>query len=277
VSIGVRTMRTDDLPAADRILSEAFGGFSHVARIDALLRQRDARALVAECEGQIAGVVFGNDYVTSGYVSLMGVAEAFRRRGVASRLMDELVAWSDARGLADLRLDATAAGAAVYANYGFVEVAETLVLQRTEAAPGAPPLDVRVARAFDAPAIRALDARAFGADRTALLEQLLAERTMLIASGERGYAALNFAENAAVIGPWIAEDTAAAYALLEAGMSRLAAAADIRLFVPSTNAAALECAREAGFEPQRALRHMIRGRAELPGATLFGRANLGQG
>jgi GNAT superfamily N-acetyltransferase len=271
-------MRPDDLIAADRILRASFGDFSHAGRIDALLRQRGARSLLAECEGGPAGVAFGNDYVTCGYVSLMGVAPEFRRRGVASRLMAELIAWSEARAHAGLRLDATEAGAAVYRGIGFVDAGETVVLRRAAA-----PADVRAgsgvreARAPDGDAIRALDAGALGADRSALLEMLLAERTVLLASGGRGYAVLNAAENGAVVGPWIAADREAARELLAAAVARLRAAAEIKLFVPANNAVGLELAREAGFEAQRDLRHMIRGRAEAPRATLFGRANLGQG
>ncbi len=53
--------------------------------------------------------------------------------------------------------------------------------------------------------------------------------------------------------------------------------AELKLFVPSNDEAALALAREAGFAAQRTLRHRIRGAPSVPRAMLFGRINLGQG
>ncbi|MGP6159509.1 MAG: hypothetical protein ACLPYS_18710 [Vulcanimicrobiaceae bacterium] len=78
-------------------------------------------------------------------------------------------------------------------------------------------------------------------------------------------------------GPWVAGDAAAARALLAAGIARLMGRAELKLFVPSNDEAALALAREAGFAAQRTLRHRIRGAPSVPRAMLFGRINLGQG
>jgi hypothetical protein len=124
--------------------------------------------------------------------------------------------------------------------------------------------------------IARLDAAAFGADRSPVLEPLLATYGALVDADGRGYAVLNGNVAGTVVGPWIAFDVSAARDLLG---HALTAAGDgpATLFVPSANEAAASLAAAAGFVAGRALRHMIRGAGAMPSAAVFGRANLGQG
>ncbi|MDP9106785.1 MAG: hypothetical protein M3N49_12750, partial [Candidatus Eremiobacteraeota bacterium] len=135
---------------------------------------------------------------------------------------------------------------------------------------------VTVARPEDAATIAHLDAAAFGADRSPVLEPLLAAHGALVDADGRGYAVVQRNAASAVVGPWVALDEVVARDLLDAA---LAAAVDepVSLFVPSINVAAVSLATAAGFVARRSLRHMIRGAGALPSSTLFGRANLGQG
>ncbi|MDP9023897.1 MAG: GNAT family N-acetyltransferase, partial [Candidatus Eremiobacteraeota bacterium] len=236
-------------------------------------------SLVAEVDGRIAGAVFGNDFATSAYVSLMGVDPALHRRGVGTALMAELMAWCDERGFADVRLDATPAGAPLYERFGFVDAGETVVLERERFGAWSGNLGaalVRAARDGDLAAILALDRRVFGADRSAMLEPLLAQYPALIATDQRGYVVMQRSDVRAMVGPWVAPDAGTARALLAAALDGLGRV-PTKLFVPGGNAYALALAAKAGFVAQRALRHMIRGACSLPSAALFGRANLGQG
>jgi GNAT superfamily N-acetyltransferase len=274
-------MRADDVAGIEPVLRAAYAmPRSYRERIEAHLRQRAVLPLVAEYDGRLAGAVFGNDYATSAYVSLMGVDPAFHGLGIGTALMAELMAWCDRRGFRDVRLDATPAGAPLYERFGFADFGETVVYTREGVVAAAPSAAAAahgtVARSEDAATIARLDAAAFGADRTPVLEPLLAAHGALVDADGRGYAVVQRIAAGTVVGPWVALDTVAARDLLDAA---LAAAGDgpATLFVPSPNAAAVSLATGAGFAVRRTLRHMIRGVGAMPSPAVFGRANLGQG
>ena len=80
--------------------------------------------LVACCGGEPAGYM-GLDFVLDeGYVTNVCTAPAFRRRGVASALIDGVAARGRAQGLSFITLEARVSNAAarsLYAGKGFVE------------------------------------------------------------------------------------------------------------------------------------------------------------
>src|SRR6202011_8286 len=127
----VRRMRADDVAGIEPVLRAAYAmPRSYRERIEAHLRQRNVLPLIAECGGRPAGAVFGNDYATSAYVSLMGVDPALHGRGIGTALMTGLMAWCDERGFRDVRLDATPLGAPLYERFGFRDFGETIVYAR---------------------------------------------------------------------------------------------------------------------------------------------------
>lgn len=273
----VRRMRADDVAGIEPVLRAAYAmPRSYRERIEAHLRQRNVLPLIAECGGRPAGAVFGNDYATSAYVSLMGVDPALHGRGIGTALMTELMAWCDERGFRDVRLDATPLGAPLYERFGFRDFGETIVYARERVVAPASAARITVTPAVDAAAIVRIDAAAFGADRSTVLEPLLAAHGALVAPDESGYAVVQRTESGAIVGPWIAAERGVARELLDAALADLGEIAPA-LFVPSTNRAAVELASAAGFVARRTLRHMIRGAGGIPSPAVFGRANLGQG
>ncbi len=270
----VRAMREADVAAVDAVMRAAYGRpYDMTERLRASLRQRNGRSWVAELDGAIAGAVFGNDYGCSAYVALMGVDPRFQGRGIATRLMGELLAWADGRTFRDVRLDASPAGAPLYARLGFADVCETVVLTAADVRP-AEGAGVEVVPA-DLAAVAALDRAAFGADRTPVLEQLLDAAACAAVVPGRGYVLVRDEPSGTIVGPWVAADEATARGLLARGLR--GRAGPVRLFVPSVNPAALTIAAEAGFVRGDALRHMIRGVPAVPSPQLYGRVNLGQG
>jgi ribosomal protein S18 acetylase RimI-like enzyme len=285
--VRVRRMRADDVTALDAIMRAAYGlerPFGE--RMAAALHQRGALPLVAEHGGRVAGAVFGNDYATSAYVSLMGVDPAFQGRGIGYALMTALVAWCDERGFRDVRLDATPAGAPLYERFGFADFDVTVVFVRERVVERAPAAHVAAAhvaaahvaaaQADDAETIARIDAAAFGADRTPVLEPMLAAHRAFIAGDADGYVVVQRTASAVIVGPWIARDAGVARDLLDTALAN-AGEREPTLFVPRSNGAACELVAAAGFVPQRALRHMIRGAGRKPSPAVFGRASLGQG
>ncbi len=278
-------MREDDIAAVDAIMAAAYARPQDMTeRLRASLRQRDARSWVAEADGRVAGAVFGNDYGRSAYVASMGVEPSYQGQGIATRLMRELLAWSDARGFRDVRLDASEAGAPLYERFGFVDVCETLVLEaavvRLAAEDGAGAEDDADAenahsRLGHLAAILALDRAAFDADRTPVLEQLVTAAARVLVVPRLGYALTRRGARGTIVGPWIAADAPTARSLLARALRGCTGPAT--LFVPSVNDDALDIAAEAGFVCMRRLRHMIRGVPIVPSPQLYGRVSLGQG
>jgi GNAT superfamily N-acetyltransferase len=96
------------------------------------------RYYVAEIDGQIAGVAgaqvgeafFG---AVRGYVEGVYVLPAFRRRGVATRLMRECIDWLKTMGCDFVRLQATSEGVPLYESLGFEPTGEMeLTLNKTK-------------------------------------------------------------------------------------------------------------------------------------------------
>jgi ribosomal protein S18 acetylase RimI-like enzyme len=275
--VRVRRVRADDVAALDAIMRAAYGvELPYHERIASYLRQRGALPLVAEHGGRVAGAVFGNDFGTSAYVSMMGVDPALHGRGIGAALMAELLAWCEQRGFHDVRLDATPAGARLYERLGFLDFGETIGFARERVAELRAAAGVAAAQPADFTTIARLDGAAFGADRSPMLEPLLAAHEAFVAPDERGYVVVQRTSAGATLGPWIALDPATARDLLDAALAAAGARAPA-LYVPSTNQAALDVAAAAGFVVRRTLRHMIRGAGATPSEAMFGRANLGQG
>jgi GNAT superfamily N-acetyltransferase len=162
-------------------------------------------------------------------VGMMLVASRYGRRGIGRVLMEHLLGAAGER--ATVTLFATEMGRPLYEKLGFVPVRRSVSFvgrfrppPRRPApfnrpAPFAPSASVRPAEEGDWPALYALDAAAFGADRGRILSRLpgFAERIAVCTDGDRvaGYgAAWRNGPASTVIGPLVAPDGAAARLLV---------------------------------------------------------------
>ena len=68
-------------------------------RVARELQEGTAMFLVAELDGRLAGVVLGTHDGRKGWVNRLAVAPAYRRRGIARRLVHEIEARFEALGL----------------------------------------------------------------------------------------------------------------------------------------------------------------------------------
>jgi hypothetical protein len=185
--------------------------------------RRAAATFVAEVDGAPVGIVVGNDYGTTAYVSMMGVDPVMQRQGVGSALMRALSAWAKQRRFDAIELDATSSGSPLYVRFGFTPAGRTLVY-----AAGGAGGDARSARCYgaaDRAAVLATDRRAFGADRGDVLRPLLEwAPNAVVVSGPRhaadGYAVAQ--PRSDLLGPVVAPDAASAAALIDASRTRLA-------------------------------------------------------
>lgn len=146
------------------------------------------------------------------WISMVLVTAEFRRRGVATRLVDACLGAAAKRNLTTW-LDATPDGAAVYGPLGFEP---TLQLRRLRLAE---PQRGGVARSLvdcDLDTLAALDAEAMGFDRSALLSEFSKRPGSRIVSDGQAIALVRDGRTARQIGPILAGHADQALALVGA-------------------------------------------------------------
>jgi GNAT superfamily N-acetyltransferase len=146
------------------------------------------------------------------WISMVLVTADFRRRGIATQLVDACLAAAAKRSLTTW-LDATPAGATVYGPLGFKPTLQLRRLRLREAqattAPGAPSdgnLDTLAKR----------DADATGFDRRLLLSEFSARAGSRILSDDGAIALVRDGRTARQIGPLLADNADQALALVKA-------------------------------------------------------------
>jgi GNAT superfamily N-acetyltransferase len=196
----------------------------------------------------------------TGWISMVLVAAAQRHRGIASQLVDSCVASLRDAGRTPV-LDATPAGAAVYAKIGFVAgfAFERWAGDGTATTTAIAPQSVVVAGPSQRETLIALDSSGGGVDRSLLLRSFLARpptRAWLAAGGD-GFAMRRGGRRAAQVGPIVARDDAAALALLGAAL----AGVDGRVFidVPVQRTSIAAALTQRGFVRQRSFVRMALG------------------
>lgn len=266
-TITVRRLTSADLDAATALMAPAFGPAPWQEVVRRHLGLQPEGLLLAERAGQTLGMVSGLDYGPFAYIGMLAVHPAAQRQGVARALMSAMLAWLDSRGCPVALLDATADGAPLYAQLGFADVAPSAVVARADAPTPAPlPADIERLAPTDLDALVAFDAPIFGADRRALLAQLLATLPgrVLATRDAAGAVSGYLVAQAQVLGPWAAQTPAVAELLLRAALT-CSFAQPPRVLVPGGNPAALTLLAPYGFRVQWGLCHMQRGPRVSPG------------
>jgi len=146
------------------------------------------------------------------WISMVLVTADFRRRGMATKLVDACLDVAKRRGLTTW-LDATPAGATVYGPLGFkpTQQLRRLRLEKQQGANATRPLS---AGNLDALATR--DSRAMGFDRSTLLSAFVARPRSRIVAEEGAMALIRDGRAARHIGPLLADRADQALGLVEA-------------------------------------------------------------
>jgi GNAT superfamily N-acetyltransferase len=196
-----------------------------------------------------------------GWISMVIVARRWRKRGLATRLMGECIEVLRAEGGAAL-LDATPAGAEVYARLGFVTVGG---MERWEGEGGAASAGDGVTRLSppDIDRLVAADREAFGARRDLLLRDFLARDGAMALGADDGFALLRPGHRATQLGPLAAPSAETAARLLDAAIDLARGPVFLDLLDGWHGLTPLLEAR--GFRRQRPFRRMALGRSTLPG------------
>jgi GNAT superfamily N-acetyltransferase len=212
----LRGLHHGDLAAAQRL--SAAMSWPHRLEDWRLLRLLGQGLAACNSAGELVGTIMWWKFGASAHtLGMVLVASTQQGMGIGRRLMQAALEQVGPRAL---MLNATTAGLALYQKLGFHPVG--LVSQHQGVLATAPQAGgTRAARTDDRAAVLALDARAFGAPRAALLDRLLREGACEVveAAGRvSGFAIRRRFGRGEVIGPVVAVDEADAIALVAASL-----------------------------------------------------------
>lgn len=264
-----RALAPADVEAAGRLVAQA--GWNQTADDWRVFLELGRGFAVHGAGGQLVGTAAVLPYPSGfGWISMVLVDPAFRRGGIATRLLARCVQALKAQGMIPV-LDATPAGREVYRPLGFRDGWAIQRWRRTgshadAAAPATPA--VRSLRPADWAAVLELDARAFGCDRAPLLERLRrrSESFCCVLEEEgriRGFLLGRDGRVATQLGPVVAEDEAAAISLAGCADARLAAPVIVDAL--ERHAGFARWLERNGFERERPYTRMALGRDSLFG------------
>ena len=263
----IRRLRPEDVDGAVALNAEA--GWNQVAADWRFMLEFGAGLAVEAPDGRLvaSGMVLpcGERFA---WIAMILVTEKWRRRGLATAIMARALALCRDRGWV-AGLDATEAGRPVYLPLGFRDV---YGLSRWEAGPvrpaspaGVGERDVVPVAEADLPALADYDAARNGGRREGLLAHLAGRAPHLafkvVSDGRlRGFLLARDGRLATQLGPLVAEDEAAAQALLAAGLA--AARGPVFLDAGDHHAWLADRLPRLGFRRQRGYVRMLLGRSE---------------
>lgn len=248
----IRRMTAGDLAVVEE-LRRAENWNQTTRDLERFLEHEPEGCFIACWDGIAVGTVTTTTYGTElGWIGMMLVRAEYRRRGIASALIEKSLDYLRGKNVACIKLDATPAGEPVYARLGFHAEWE---FERWER-PGshAPNINVPLQSPFEAPTS---DAAIFGANRSAWLKRL-AKDSRVIKRGN-AFGMLRAGSRAAYLGPVIADDPQTATAIIR----DLLGSINGHIFwdVPTSNAHAVAIAKDLGFRPIRQLMRMWTGQS----------------
>jgi GNAT superfamily N-acetyltransferase len=249
-----RLLTPRDMPALMR-LSEAAGWNQLEADWQRLLELEPQGCFGIECDGALAATATTFCYgARLAWIGMVLTGHDYRRRGLGRRVTERAIEYADERQVEWIKLDATAMGRPLYLQLGFED--ECPIERWGATTPGSAP-GVHGLEPFRHDP--ALDFRAFGADRSVLLDKL-ARGAAASVSGE-GYGMARSGAKAAAFGPCVARTADVAETLLRWFLNAHPGQAVFWDLLPD-NRTAVELGMRYGFKPLRQLVRMVR-----PGRT----------
>jgi len=260
--IHIRVMNAGDVPLGMRLKNQA--GWNQIeADWRRFIDLQPDGCFVAELDGRPVATATTCVLDTVGWIGMVLVEEAARRRGVGTRLMHHCLGYLDRRQVASARLDATPQGRPIYEKLGFVSEYELARLEGM-ASGGASHSDVGPTTTEGLQRVFELDRQVRGTNRHRLLQRLYQEQPQAMrvfnAGGKiTGYLTLREGSQAVQIGPGVALDLEAGQALGDAALLQ-SAGRPVFLDIPTDNRPAIRWASSKGLVVQRYLTRMRRGR-----------------
>jgi len=261
MSLSIRSMTTDDIDLGMCLKAQA--GWNQIpADWRRFLDLEPEGCFVGEWDGRPVATTTTCTFGSVGWIAMVLVDESFRRRGIATRLVEHALEYLDGHSVTTVRLDATKFGRPVYERIGFVGEHEFVRLQGIACSPQGSSETVAVcSEQFDS--LAALDRQATGTNRRRLLERLIAEdpaksRVISVQDSIAGYVMIRPGANATQIGPSVALTAEAGQVLGDWALAHRAGG-PVFIDVPVDNHPAIEWAHRRGLSEQRRFTRMYRG------------------
>jgi GNAT superfamily N-acetyltransferase len=215
-----RPLREADIDGGHALSADA--GWNQVPADWHVMLEHGEGIAVTAAHGTLAATALTHDLGTVGWISMVLVARAFRRRGIATDLIARCMAMLRRKGMTP-GLDATEAGRLVYEPLGFRPIYALSRRAAVALGPDLGPADVRPVATADLDALADYDARVFGLNRAHILRHLFGRAPSLAHVAEdagtvRGFVLGRDGRQATQIGPILAEDDATAIALVRAAL-----------------------------------------------------------
>ncbi len=259
-------LRADELGDAQALVAEV--GWNQTERDWRLFLELGRVQAVRTDRGNVVATAATLPYGGFGWISMVLVTAPRRRRGLASQLLRGAIDDLRSAGLVPV-LDATPAGREVYRGLGFTDAwsfaryARPAVSTTHDLASGGHGIDVRSITDAVWREICAYDAAAFGSERSRLLAGLrgrMPSAELVALRGDRlvGFLLGREGRIATQLGPLIAEDAAAARALLTRALATIFGPVFVDLADSKTETRSFIEAQ--GFSCTRSLTRMVYGR-----------------
>ena len=263
-----------DLARADLTPADAARGFTLSTEIgwnqteadwSYMLENGDGVGLT-DTRGKLVASAMALPYDAFGWVCMVLVAPDWRRRGLATDLMNDVIERLTSKDVIP-GLDATLAGREVYRQIGFLDVygLERLVADRADIQASLPEdTEIRLLSDTDMAAVAEFDRPVFAGDRAALLKHLRDREPERALGAWRdgvlaGYTLARDGRTWTQIGPVIATDTQTAKALIATAAGAGSGADALLMDVMDYHTDVLEWLKSGGFEYQRPYIRMIHG------------------
>ena len=250
----LRKLTHGDIPAAIQLSIEA--GWNQT--------EDDWRLLVELAPDGCFGIEIDRELVSTATLFTYGTKLAwvgmvltrveFRGRGFARRLLTHALSVADSQGVESVKLDATDEGRPLYEKLGFRQEQLT---ERWERPGGRARAEGALPESSLSQESLALDAKAFGVDRSALLQYL--ETTHRPVTLGKSYLMSRPGRLNQYLGPCVAESYKAARTLIEGTLQQATSGGWFWDILPA-NEYAVTLARDLGFIPKRQLVRMVRGK-----------------
>jgi ribosomal protein S18 acetylase RimI-like enzyme len=222
-----------------------------------LLRVYDCEpegCFISEVKKKPAGHVFSVSYGKLGWIGLLIVKAEYRRKGIATHLMNAATDYLSQRGVQTIKLEAATEISELYRKLGFIDECDSLRFSKAVEKPDHRMKDISTQiKKRDINRIALFDKKYFGADRTRVLSRLFAENPQLCFTSydgavTKGYVMCRRAKSGYVLGPFVCdpENVQAAEDLLQACVNRLENTM-LYVGVPETNKNAVDLLTRHAF------------------------------
>jgi ribosomal protein S18 acetylase RimI-like enzyme len=269
--IAYRQMSVEDIPAGLSLCRSA--GWNQVASDWELFLQLSPNGCKVAIDegGKVVGTVTTVRYQEHfSWIGMVLVDPEQRRRGIGTRLLQE--ALSLLKDEETVKLDATPTGREVYLQLGFIDECPLTRLQLSSRNAGnLPKSNATPMQPDDFEAIKLIDEKVFGGDRSVILKRLLdnAPQLAFVTRTKNGISGFCFGRqghNFIHIGPVVSTNEGEAQQLVLAAIKNCERHSII-LDAPNRNAEWNNLLASIGFTVQRPFIRMQRGKNNSPGIT----------